>query len=149
MNRSITAEFTPAQQVFRQSLPRDPSCGRIARRLLEAHLGERFDGELDDAKTVASELVNNAYIHGEGPIELRVCAQDARLRIEVIDSGNNSALVAMHLESCGTHGLGIVYRLAQRSGTREGTTHVWAELPIPPDSNGAAASGTTANRLSE
>jgi anti-sigma regulatory factor (Ser/Thr protein kinase) len=98
---------------------------------MEAHLGERLDGKLDDAKTVASELVNNAYVHGEGRIELRVSAREIYLLIEVIDQGTNSHLVAVQSESSGSRGLAIVDQLAHRWGTSEGTTHVWAELLIP------------------
>jgi anti-sigma regulatory factor (Ser/Thr protein kinase) len=119
-------------ELFRTSLPRDPSCGSVTRRLLEANLVRHLDRALDDAKTVASELVDNAYVHGEGRIELRVCAKGKHVRIEVIDQGQNSHLVAVQSEGSDSRGLAVVEQLASRWGAREGTTHVWAELRIPP-----------------
>lgn len=118
-------------EVFHSVLPRDPSCGSAARRLLETHLSQHLDDALDDAKMVVSELVNNAYVHGEGRIDLRVFAGETQVRIEVIDEGHNSRLVANHLARGGSRGLGLVGRITDRWGTRGKTiTHVWAELPI-------------------
>lgn len=124
--------------LLQSSLPRDSSCGSVARRLMEAHLSERLDGKLDDAKTVASELVNNAYVHGEGRIELRVSARELDLLIEVIDQGANSHLVAARSESSGSRGLAIVDQLAHRWGTGDGPTHVWAQLLLGPAAGGTA-----------
>jgi anti-sigma regulatory factor (Ser/Thr protein kinase) len=120
-----------AREVFRSFLPRDSSCGATARRHLEAHLAQRLDATLEDAKSIASELVNNAYLHGEGRIELRVWAVQDRLRIEVIDQGHVDNLVPNHLDGPGGRGLIIVDRLSDRWGTREGRTHVWAEVTLP------------------
>ncbi len=121
----------PAQEVFRLLLPRDSSCGATARRHLETNLAQRLDATLEDAKTIASELVNNAYLHGEGRIELRVWAVQDRLRIEVIDQGHVDNLVPNYADRPGGRGLIIVDRLSDRWGMREGTTHVWAEVILP------------------
>ena len=120
-----------AREVFRSFLPRDSSCGSKARRQLEAHFAQRLDGTLEDAKMVVSELVNNAYLHGEGQIELRVGAVQDRLRIEVIDQGHVAKLVVTHLDRPGGMGLVLVDQLSERWGTGEGNTRVWAELRVP------------------
>jgi anti-sigma regulatory factor (Ser/Thr protein kinase) len=71
---------------FGVCLLREPRCGALARRLLEEHFDGRVDAEiLSDAKLIASELVNNAYLHRIGVIELNVQMADGRLRIDVGD----------------------------------------------------------------
>ena len=125
-------------ELFRKSLPRDASCGFVARRLVETHLNQRLDGQLDDAKTVASELVNNAYLHGEGQIELRVCASGVCLRIEVIDQGAHSDRVAVRSERSGSRGLAIVDQLAQRWGDARGDKPRVGGAPDPAGVSGPA-----------
>lgn len=56
-------------------LPRDSSCPRVARGLLEEYareeLGER---EREDAMVITSELATNAFLHGDGAIVLNIDA---------------------------------------------------------------------------
>ncbi len=114
-------------------LPRDPSCAAITRRLLEQRFRAQLsDDVLSDVKTIASELVNNAYIHGVGSIELRAEVIDHRLRIAVIDEGDAAAVQPREprFDGGGGHGLQIVGQLSGSWGVQHGTTHVWAELPI-------------------
>lgn len=120
---------------FSSELPRDPSCGRVARRLLEAHLGEDVDpAVLADAKTVVSELVNNAFLHGQGKIMLRVQLLDDRVRLEVVDEGQGASVSVREDGVSGAgRGLGIVQSLACEWGVFEGTTHVWAEIDTEDD----------------
>jgi hypothetical protein len=115
-------------ELFHVELPREPAAGGVARRLLEVHLGTPIAEELADAKTVVSELVNNAVIHGRGAIRLRVCRRRGRVRIDVADEGNDAPIRAGNAETL--HGLGIVGALSLEWGAREGSTHVWAELAI-------------------
>lgn len=114
-------------EILCAQLPRDPSCGAIARRLLEQYLNTATDQEIHDAKTVVSELVSNAFLHGKGTIALRVSARRGRVRLEVIDEGQHAADRARRRE--GGRGLEIVDELSLAWGAREGSTHVWAELP--------------------
>jgi anti-sigma regulatory factor (Ser/Thr protein kinase) len=115
---------------FAVQLPREPRCGAIARRMLEERLCALLDEDaLCDAKMVVSELVNNAYLHGVGAIELRARMVDHRLRIDVIDEGHD-AVVEVHNADYGSRGLQIVDSLVTAWGALEGATHVWAELPI-------------------
>jgi anti-sigma regulatory factor (Ser/Thr protein kinase) len=82
------------------------------------------------AVLVSSELVTNAYKHGEGEIELRLSVLAGRLRIEVIDQGQRQAPHVREQESDkrGGWGLQIVDQLSLQWGVFEGTTHVWADL---------------------
>jgi hypothetical protein len=120
-------------EILRAQLPREPGCGANARRLLETHLAQHPAPILRDAKTVVSELVNNAFICGQGAFQLRLVHRRNRLRIEVIDEGNGADV---HITEPGVHGgrgLRMVDQLARRWGSHQGTTHVWADLrDLPP-----------------
>ncbi|HSO98009.1 MAG TPA: ATP-binding protein [Solirubrobacteraceae bacterium] len=116
------------------TISRTPGCGSDARRLLERDLVPRVpDRVLDDARTVVSELVNNAYVHGSGEIELRLSRSGERLRVEVVDQGSGAAV---NVRKAGAHGGGqglrIVQALSLDWGAFEGTTHVWADLSLEP-----------------
>lgn len=115
-------------------LPRDHSCASRARRWLEQKVPQGLDRRtLDDLKLVATELVENALMHGRGRIVLRLEAQRDMMRIEVTDEGKNAAIrIRAHGLEIGGWGLVLVDRLANSWGAFEGTTHVWAELPVAP-----------------
>lgn len=82
------------------------------------------------ARLVVSELVTNAYLHGEGRIELRAALEDGRLRVEVVDEGTgNVPEIREAADESGGFGLRLVDQLSSRWGAFEGTTHVWADLP--------------------
>lgn len=115
-------------------LPRDPRSVSEARRFVDRLLRRRAvpDDTREWALLVSSELVTNAYQHGEGEIELRVNVLDDRLRIEVIDEGRRQAPVVRTepADETGGWGLRIVDQLAVQWGVFEGTTHVWADLVL-------------------
>jgi anti-sigma regulatory factor (Ser/Thr protein kinase) len=81
---------------------------------------------------VSSELVSNAYKHGDGKIELRLRLLGDRLRVEVIDEGRDQVPEVRPEpgDETGGWGLQIVQRVALQWGVFEGTTHVWADLPL-------------------
>ena len=114
-------------------LPRDPRCGALARRAIEDHAGKAVGPTaLLDAKTVAVELVNNAYLHGEGEIELRMAVLGDRIRIEVRDEGRDATIRVRHQpgRGWGGNGLRIVDAIAMRWGTEKPQAHVWAEVSV-------------------
>jgi anti-sigma regulatory factor (Ser/Thr protein kinase) len=113
------------------NLPRDRSCAAVARRTIEEH-GSGLDPEtLGDVKAVASELVDNAYLHGCGQIRLRLDRRFDRIRVEVIDEGEGAAIAVNQQPSPkGGYGLRIVEELSRAWGAFEGTTHVWAEITV-------------------
>jgi anti-sigma regulatory factor (Ser/Thr protein kinase) len=115
-------------------LPRHRSCGATARRVVEQYASQELKRhELDDLKLVVSELVGNAYLHGEGRIWLKLNRHAQGIRIEVIDQGEDAAVKIRPARSIQRgHGLKIVDRLSSAWGAHEGTTHVWAELPLRP-----------------
>jgi len=113
-------------------LPRTPEAASRGRRLLERSLPSDVDRQTaDDARTVLSELVNNAYVYGSGEIELRLAVHDGRVRIEVVDQGQGAAVAVRRAGAYGGgQGLRIVQALSADWGAFEGTTHVWAELKL-------------------
>lgn len=115
-------------------LARHRSCGATARRVAEEYAGDELNrGELDDLKLVVTELVSNAYLHGKGRIWMKLDRHPQGIRVEVIDQGEGAAVKVRPRRSVERgHGLKIVDRLASAWGAHEGTTHVWAELPLLP-----------------
>ena len=115
-------------------LPRDRSCAMRARRWLEQRAPEATPGAtLGDLKLVATELVENALMHGKGRIILRLETRPDVLRLEVTDEGENAAIkIRTRGKQIGGWGLVLVDRLASNWGAFEGTTHVWADVPRAP-----------------
>jgi anti-sigma regulatory factor (Ser/Thr protein kinase) len=118
-------------EVLDTELPREPRCGAVARRIVERHYGAHLDsGMLDDLKLVVSELATNAYVHGIGRIRLRLEADRQRVHVAVMDEGHNATIKITQVGAYGGNGLRLVDQLCSRWGAYEGSTHVWAELPI-------------------
>jgi anti-sigma regulatory factor (Ser/Thr protein kinase) len=115
-------------------LARHRSCSATARRVVEEYAGgELKRDELDDLRLVVTELVSNAYVHGEGRIWMKLDRHPEGIRVEVIDQGEGASVKLRPARSVEHgHGLKIVDRLASAWGAHEGTTHVWAELPLLP-----------------
>lgn len=112
-------------------LPRARTCAVHARRWLEDQVSGRIDPQAaDDLKLVVTELVENAFVHGEGAIRLRLEVRPNTVRVEVTDQGSGAAIqIREQGPELGGWGLKLVDRLASQWGAFEGTTHVWAELP--------------------
>ena len=129
--RRAAAEVRARSRVLRQagrrvSLPRAPSAGSLARRWFEEEFGYHHPRVLSNTKTVVSELVNNAYLHGSGSVELRIREHQDRFRIDVVDQGGQAAgTLGQQPEPLGVV---IVDQLAARWGVHEGGTHAWAEV---------------------
>lgn len=112
-------------------LPRAVEAGALARRQLSAWFSGTLDSdELQDVKLLATELVNNAVLHGQGGIHIVAELDDNRVRVEVIDEGQGfeHEVRRVPFEELSGRGLGIVEAQASRWGIHEGTTHVWAEV---------------------
>jgi anti-sigma regulatory factor (Ser/Thr protein kinase) len=115
-------------------LPRERTCAATARRLLEDNLGAKLEPEmLDDLKTILSELVNNAYEHGRGRIQVKAQRGEHRIRLEVLDEGENASIAIRPNAFDGRgNGLRIVDLLADNWGVFHGTSHVWATVSLTP-----------------
>ncbi|MUN42290.1 ATP-binding protein [Actinomadura litoris] len=93
-------------------------------------------GVADDyvGRLVVCELVTNSYLHGEGPIVVRVLRdeRDGRLVIEVWDGGEGRPeVVSENLTATSGRGLALVVEMAWTWGVRplnEGGKIVWVKL---------------------
>ncbi|WP_375500150.1 SpoIIE family protein phosphatase [uncultured Jatrophihabitans sp.] len=89
------------------------------------------DALAEDVRLIVSELVTNAVLHGEPPVQLRVRKGGRRLLIEVYDSAVSSPQLRRAAPN-DNHGRGllIVSMLSQRWGTRPTPSgkSVWCQL---------------------
>jgi anti-sigma regulatory factor (Ser/Thr protein kinase) len=125
-------DLQSATQEASFELERDPGCAAHARQLVRSHLDGRLpDAALERALLTASELVTNAWKHGEGVIELRLAELRDRLRVEVLDRGRDKRpTIRDYADETGGWGLRIVDEVALRWGCFDGATHVWADLAL-------------------
>lgn len=104
------------------------------RRWASRTLTEVNDAHLGDVLLVATELVTNAYDHGQGPLQVRMSynARPCRVRIEVDDSNLEHPVRTPPHDTGGGRGMHIVDKLAAAWGVREtpasGGKTVWAEV---------------------
>jgi len=112
------------------SLPREPACAAIARRLVEQDYGPELDvRRMDDLRRVVGELVDNAYLHGDGQIRLRLVRQNGSVRVAVMDEGDGAPVRQVRTgERRAGNGLRLVDQLSTRWGVADGRTHVWADM---------------------
>ncbi|WP_285694689.1 ATP-binding protein [Actinomadura sp. NBRC 104412] len=108
----------------------------LARRFVAEHFREC---SLDDdygARVVVTELVTNAYWHGEGVIVVRAFLDEGKgaVMVEVWDQG--AGMPVVRTENVGAtsgRGLLMMSRLVREWGTRpitEGGKIVWARCPL-------------------
>jgi anti-sigma regulatory factor (Ser/Thr protein kinase) len=131
--RGPTVPVSRSARAHDVELPRDPRAGAEARAYIDEHLAPGLPASAArDLKLVASELVNNAVLHGRGSIVLRLRVLRAVVRAEVVDdgSGQTPGIVPQRpaADAPGGRGLLIVDALAHDWGAYEGTTHVWADI---------------------
>src|SRR5579875_2284512 len=110
-----------------------PESIRESRRFVAARLAEgRLDAVIDAGELVASELVTNAFLHGEAPVVLRVRMSDVAAVIEVRDASRRTPLRALPNSDMMTgRGLALVEQLSVEWGVRleaDGGKTVWAAL---------------------
>lgn len=118
--------------VRRLQFPRDEHAPAAARRAIEDLRPICGADAVADARLLVSELVTNSVQHGRGDsIVLHVDAGlPGVLRCEVIDDGHGFVPRARRQSATvGGWGLDLVERIASSWGVREGSTHVWFELP--------------------
>lgn len=93
----------------------------------------RLDALVETAALVVSELVTNAFMHGEGEvIDFRIARLRAHVLIEISDgtSWRPELSVAGDLEE-GGRGLLLVASFAERWGYDETSTTMWCSLAAP------------------
>ncbi|MEU8567887.1 ATP-binding protein [Streptomyces pathocidini] len=92
------------------------------------------DDTADAIRLIASELITNAVVHGEPPVQVGLSHQPGRLLIEVFDANPHGPLVSgAGAEDEGGRGTELVGLLAERSGWEASDCgkRVWAEVALP------------------
>lgn len=114
------------------ALPSSTLATRLARARVVELVGAIDPSVLEVAELLTSELVANAVLHGIGPINLHVVADEAYLRVEVADGSAALPAIAGAPPAVGGRGLAIIEHLARTWGadaTPTGKT-VWFELGL-------------------
>lgn len=118
-------------QAHEIELMRDIGASRIARDWLADLLAAELEAEkLTTVRLLASELVTNAVVHGEGAITVRAQLHSSGLVVEVIDEGHGFhwALPNPDRDQTRGWGLSVVAAESDRWGTVPGKSRVWFEL---------------------
>jgi len=133
---------------LRLRLDRDLQAPALARAAVRA-FAEGCAIAAAQASTLAllvSELVSNAVLHSDAPLESEIVVHARALdegvvRVEVVDAGSGfTAIPRDPMRSNGGYGLLLVGEQANRWGVdREGGTRVWFELDSPSSHIRAAA----------
>ncbi|QFZ21595.1 ATP-binding protein [Saccharothrix syringae] len=120
----------PASLVVALAGPRPPALAEVRRQAVD-FLPPLSDDKVNDVLLVVTELVSNAYDHGERALALRVTCGRQVIRVEVDDV--SPRLPTLGRSSIGRyrgHGLLMVENLCKDWGVaqRDGHKTVWAVL---------------------
>ena len=121
----------------RLQLGDEPDAVPRARRFAVAALAGLFPDELvDDAALIISELVTNAFLHGDPPVVVRISARAHLVHIEVADDSRSAPMRGRPDGTAMTgRGMGLIESLSSRWGVAPEATgkRVWCELETSSD----------------
>jgi len=110
-------------------LPRQTSSAGIARLIMTAHGASLAVEQRKSANLMISELVTNAFRHGQGRIELTVRSGADGIHAEVHDDGDGTGIaMAQTPRERGGWGLYFVDRLATSWGVEPDQARVWFKV---------------------
>src|SRR4051812_28294129 len=125
--------MTSPEQVIH--VPDTDEAPSMARRFAAVHTDGFVQPARDVVELLVSELVTNAYRHGQPPVRIGISSADATIRVEVHDYGSPFSVPTMSsrdVRDSGGWGLAIVAALSTSWGVsphnREIGKHVWFEL---------------------
>ena len=113
-------------------LPRTADSAGIARLIVTAHGSSLSSDRLKSANVMVSELVSNAYRHGQGKIQLVVESGPDGVRAEVHDEGLGKIETPVPRPERGGWGLTFVDRLSDAWGVDENDSRVWFRVALTP-----------------
>jgi anti-sigma regulatory factor (Ser/Thr protein kinase) len=120
-------------------LPATALAGVDAREFLRAALNTwSLDGFGAVTELLATELVENAVLHAEGSLTLRVAADGERIRVEVDDSDSGEPVFRISTaarEVAGASSLSMPSRLRGSERHDQGGKTVWFETDIATATN--------------
>ncbi|MDA0161148.1 ATP-binding protein [Solirubrobacter ginsenosidimutans] len=106
-------------------LPRQEGSVGIARLIVTAHGSSLASEQLKNANVIVSELVSNAFRHGDGRIELTVESGPDGVWASVHDEGTGTIASPDPRPARGGWGLYFVERLSDAWGVTEHDSRVW------------------------
>jgi anti-sigma regulatory factor (Ser/Thr protein kinase) len=113
-------------------LPREAGSAGIARLIVTAHGSSLAGDQLKNANVIVSELVSNAFRHGEGRIELTVESDADGVWASVTDEGTGTIASPQPRPDRGGWGLHFVERLADQWGVADDDSRVWFRVGVNP-----------------
>jgi anti-sigma regulatory factor (Ser/Thr protein kinase) len=131
--------MVPSYRSASWELPSDPQAVSTARALTRDTLAKwGLHDEIDDVVLVVSEVVTNAVVHAEAPIELALQKHGRSVRGAVSDrSVSRPQLVTAGADQLSGRGMAIVQAMTSRWGTQllpeHGGKAVWFEFRRSPD----------------
>lgn len=114
-------------------LPRRPGSAGIARLIVTAHGASLSSEGLKNANVMVSELVSNAFKHGEGAIQLTVESGPDGVWAQVRDEGTAAEIASPDPRPArGGWGIYFVERLADSWGVEADEARVWFRVGLTP-----------------
>jgi PAS domain-containing protein/anti-sigma regulatory factor (Ser/Thr protein kinase) len=105
----------------------------------------KIEDAADAVLLVVSELVTNALVHTQGPVQVDLMLRGDRLRVSVSDASPRAPAkpVIVDWESTGGRGLMLVEAMSESFGTVPvaGGKQVWSEIAVPGREPAAAGAG--------
>ena len=95
---------------------------------MEQHAAGLPRERLAAAVLLVSELVTNAFVHGEGAIVLELGMDGEALHVEICDHGRRQPHVRETAGADGGWGLRLVDAMSLRWGVRDEDTRLWFDV---------------------
>jgi anti-sigma regulatory factor (Ser/Thr protein kinase) len=111
-------------------LPRRAGSAGIARLIVTAHGSSLQSDQLRNANVMISELVSNAFQHGQGQIQLMVESDADGVWASVHDEGAGTIATPEPRPARGGWGLYFVDRLADSWGVADDDSRVWFRVGL-------------------
>lgn len=106
-------------ELLEVELPRDRGAAHLARQLVAARFGTSLTAdELDTVWLLASELVNNALLHGQGQITMKAQVDGRQVRVSAHADPRHTEGVRRLLAQTGTTGRLPQTRASTNAGPR-------------------------------
>jgi anti-sigma regulatory factor (Ser/Thr protein kinase) len=114
-------------------LPRTEDSAGLARLIVTAHGSSLASDQLKNATVMVSELVSNAFQHGEGQICLSVESGPEGVWAQVCDQGSDGPIATPEPRPLrGGFGLYFVAQLADAWGVEPDEAGVWFRVGLSP-----------------
>ena len=115
-------------ELLEVELPRDRGAARLARQLVAARFGTSLTAdELDTVWLLASELVNNAVLHGQGQITMKAQVDGRQVRVSAPPAGR--ATGGASADFWPRRGLDGRLPPTRASTNEQSDSHDWSRLP--------------------